>query len=119
MPAQRTHNEWFQPTVAMRCDCGSNKKSRTLAGQDLQVWIWGEYVSGKWRTVQKVCEACFVSEVLPRLKTHLTGCGCVFSLQSRSGYGPLAPWLTLPADFNTCELPPPPSSTRRLRLIAV
>ena len=105
MPAQRTHNEWFQTTVAPRCDCGSNKRSRTHEGKDLQVWIWGEYEYGRWRTVQKVCEACFAEHVIPRLRTHAAPCGCTFALQSRSGYGSLPHWLSLPSNFNTCNAP--------------
>src|SRR5579885_1778141 len=104
MPQQRVHNEWFQPTVAMRCDLGINNKFRTANHQDLQVWVWGEYVIGKWRTVQKVCEACFETQVIPRLRQHAAPCGCTFALCARSGHGPLAPWLTLPADFNTCHV---------------
>jgi len=98
----RTHNEWFQTTVQAKCSCGSNLKSRTASGQDPQVWIWGEYVVGRWRTVQKVCEACFDAHVIPRLRRHAAPCGCTFALQARSGYGPLAPWMRLPDDFNVC-----------------
>lgn len=100
---QRIHNEWFQTTVAMRCDCGSNKRSRIKGGYATQVWIWGEYVCGKWRTIQKVCECCFSSQVIPRLAAHAAPCGCTFALCARSGYAPLAPWLKLPEDFNSCK----------------
>ena len=98
----RVHNEWFQTTVAMKCDCGSNRKSRLASGHDVQVWIWGEYVYGKWRTVRKVCESCFASEVIPRLVNHADLCGCSFDLCSRSGYGPLASWIALPASLKVC-----------------
>jgi hypothetical protein len=99
----RTHNEWFQSTVAPRCDCGSNRKSRTANHQDTQVWIWGEYVVARWRTVQKVCQACWSTTVIPRLRRHAEPCGCTFALQARSGHGPLPTWMVLPADFHTCQ----------------
>ena len=102
MPKVRVHSEWFQTTVAMRCDCGSNRKSRLAAGHDLQVYIWGEYAyAGKWRTVQKVCQSCW-PDVIQKLRQHARPCGCTFQLQPRSGYR-LASWMTLPADFNTCQ----------------
>lgn len=101
MAKERIHNEWFQTTVSPRCDCGSNKKSRAKAGKDPQVYVWGEYVSGKWRTIEKVCECCFEESVIPRLRDHARPCGCTFKLEARSGYS-LASWLKLPEDFNSC-----------------
>lgn len=98
---QNVHNEWFQSTVAMKCDCGSNRKSRTANGQDLQVYIWGEYVYGRWRTVHKICQACFIPVVIPRLRAHADPCGCTFALQPRMGHT-LPPWLMLPDDFSSC-----------------
>ncbi len=98
----RTHNEWFQPTSYAKCDCGSNVRQRTTAGHDVTVYVWGEYVVGKWRTVQRVCQSCFAQQVIPRLVQHAGGCGCEFALQPRSGYR-LAPWITL-AETSLCHI---------------
>lgn len=77
---QRTHNEWFQPLKKTTCSCG---KRRT------QVFAWGEYVAGKWRTVAHFCEACFAKEVVTRLVDHARPCGCTFQFNARTGSGPL------------------------------
>jgi hypothetical protein len=85
MPAkQRIHNEWFQPITKTTCSCGCKKT---------QVFSWGEYASGKWRTVLHFCQACFEAEVLSRLVDHAGPCGCTFSLNPRTGYGPLPEWI--------------------------
>lgn len=100
---QRVHNEWFMTTVQVRCDCGSNKKSRTTNHQDLQVCIWGEYHISKWRTIKKVCEACFQGVIIPQLRAHAAPCGCTFALNARRGRS-IPPWVKLPDDFNTCAI---------------
>lgn len=100
MPKQRIHNEWFQDSCYGVCSCGSNKRSRRKAGVDPVVYIWGEYSSSKWRSIQRVCEMCFAREVIPQLVRHANGCGCTFALQARSGHG-IADWIKLPADFST------------------
>jgi hypothetical protein len=94
MGKQRIHNEWFQDTCYGVCSCGSNKRSRRKGGVDSVVYAWGEYHNGKWRTIRYVCEACFQSVVIPRLVSHVGGCGCSFVLAPRSGHS-LAPWITL------------------------
>ncbi len=90
----RTHNEWFQSTCYGVCDCGSNKRARRQAGVDLIVYAWGEYVSGKWRTVRRVCQMCFQTDIIPQLRSHAAPCGCAFALVPRSGHT-LPPWITL------------------------
>lgn len=100
---QRIHNEWFQSIVAGVCDCGSNKRSRRKAGKDVVCYAWGEYVSGSWRTVQRVCECCFRQRVIPRLVRHAGGCGCTFALQPRNGHS-LPPWITLEGSGIACEV---------------
>lgn len=93
----RTHNEWFQSCASTgTCDCGTTKKQRVAAGQDPQTWIWGEYISGKWRRVGLVCQACVGSHLHPRILQHAEPCGGVFAFQARSGHGPLPAWLTPP-----------------------
>lgn len=88
----RVHNEWFQPVCRKSCPCGSNSKRGAPKNQ---VFAWGEYVSGKWRTVEHFCEKCFASRVIPQLLAHAGDCGCTFSLQPRSGYT-LPEWIKMP-----------------------
>jgi hypothetical protein len=80
MPKQRIHNEWFQPIKMPTCKCGQKKT---------QVFSWGEYVNGKWNTVDHFCEQCFESRVLSRLIDHARPCGCAFQFNARMGHGPL------------------------------
>jgi hypothetical protein len=97
----RVHNEWFQSSASEgKCRCGSNVRSRRAAGQDLTLWIWGEYHNGNWRRIQTVCEGCFASVIIPQLRRHAQPCGCTFQLCARSGHGPLPIWMKLPEDFN-------------------
>jgi hypothetical protein len=101
MPKQRVHNEWFQPVQKQaygggsRCPCGCSKKDRIKAGQDPQMYAWGEYVHAKWRTIKYFCHSCYNKEVLEQLAMHANGCGCIFQLNPRSGHGPLPTWLQL------------------------
>ena len=80
----RVHREWFRSIVKTTCSCGAKKT---------QVFSWGEYICGKWRTVDYVCEACFKPSVLPRLKAHMGECGCSFELVGKGSQ--LPPWLTM------------------------
>ena len=98
----KTHIEWFMASCYSRCECGSNKASRTKAAQDSLVYVWGKYHNAKWRRIMTVCEACFDAQVIPRLRAHATPCGCRFVLNARRGYS-LAPWIRLPDDFNSCK----------------
>ena len=84
MPKQRVHNEWFQPISKTTCQCGE---------KHTQVYSWGEYVVGKWRTVLHFCQKCFKAEVLSRLVDHARPCGCTFQLNARTGYGPLPDFI--------------------------
>lgn len=88
MAKQRTHNEYFQPIVKTTCPCGRRK---------VQMFAWGEYVNGKWRTVDHFCQACFTSRVIPRLEAHAAGCGCDFALVPRSGCS-IPDWIKMPAE---------------------
>jgi hypothetical protein len=67
------------------CECGAKKA---------EVWSWGEYVVGKWRTVDWFCEACFADRVKGRLLAHAAPCGCSFVLEGYRGTT-LPAWLTL------------------------
>ena len=104
MPTRRpdaVHREWFQDTCYGRCDCGSTRRTRAKVGKDPTVYSWGEYVSGSWRTVQRVCEVCFQRDVIPRLRAHAAPCGCSFQLVARSGRC-LPPWITLEGSGIRC-----------------
>jgi hypothetical protein len=82
----KIHNEWFQPIVKTTCSCGKKK---------VQVAAWGNYISGKWRTIDYCCESCFSTKIVPRLTSHAAGCGCSFNLTARSGYS-LPSWIKMP-----------------------
>jgi hypothetical protein len=84
MPKQRIHNEWFQAIKMPTCLCGQKKT---------QVFAWGEYVAGKWRTVDHFCQTCFVERVLSRLIDHAAPCGCAFQFNARTGHGPLPDFI--------------------------
>jgi hypothetical protein len=100
MAKQRIHREWFMQSQYGKCDCGSTKRSRKKDGLDIVVAIWGEYHNGKWRSIQRICEGCFKSVVLPRLNSHLATCGCSFNFEARMGHC-LPPWITM----NACPKP--------------
>jgi hypothetical protein len=87
MPKVRIHREWFQSLAKTRCPCGRNHT---------KVFAWGEYVSGRWRTVDHFCEECFSARVIPRIIRHAGGCGCVFEFCARSGHSALPEWLKVP-----------------------
>ncbi len=79
------HNEWFRQISLKKCpSCGTRA----------DVWSWGEYVRGNWRTVAHFCEHCFQTTVFGRLKAHLAKCGCSFNLICY-GSGKLPDWLKL------------------------
>lgn len=82
----RIHNEWFMPIAKRTCLCGQKKT---------EVFSWGEYVIGKWRTVDHFCQSCFVERVAVRLSEHAGPCGCVFALKARSGYS-IPAWIKMP-----------------------
>lgn len=78
MAKQRNHNEWIMGPLAKRtCPCGEKKT---------EVYGWGEYVIGKWRTVDHFCRKCFQTRVLAPLRDHADDCGCSITFQPRSGY---------------------------------
>lgn len=80
----REHSEWFRKVSQKKCLCGR---------KHVQVYSWGEYVSGSWRTVDYFCEDCFTERVKARLVDHAAGCGCVFKLNSRGGA--LPSWINV------------------------
>lgn len=82
----RVHGEYFMPLMATTCPCGKRKT---------EVFAWGEYVNGKWRTVDHFCQGCFEQRVQLRLVEHAAGCGCAFELRSRAGYK-IPEWIKLP-----------------------
>lgn len=89
---QRNHNEWFR-SVSLR-----GRKSCPSCKEKLQpgekIWSWGEYVHGKWRTVDHFCKSCFQENVKSRLTGHSVDCGCSITLVGYGG-GELPEWLTL------------------------
>lgn len=96
MTAKRKHNEWFHKVKATTCECGTKKT---------EVWTWGVYVRGKFRSILRCCEVCFDTRVVPRLTSHAAQCGCAFTLVSRHGSGALPAWIKLPAEplFGSAE----------------
>lgn len=87
----RQHNEWFAPLKKDKCPtckCGGKRNP-------VEVYAWGEYHIGKWRTVKHFCSACFAAEVVEPLMNHADDCGCVINLVPRSGYQ-LPNWIRLP-----------------------
>jgi hypothetical protein len=88
MAAQRIHNEWFRLLERQSCHCGAKKTTG-------RTYSWGQYVSGRWNTVTRVCKDCFKTRCLPRLLEHAKGCGCGFQLVGYQGQK-LPPWLKLP-----------------------
>lgn len=98
----RVHNEWFQATAYGVCDCGSTRFIRhKVFKRDVTIYSWGEYVSGRWRTVRRVCEMCFQRDIIPILRAHADPCGCAFALVPRSGHS-LPPWITLEGSGIRC-----------------
>jgi hypothetical protein len=85
MAKARQHNEYFKLIVKRTCSCGQKKT---------EVYSWGEYVCGKWRTVDYVCQSCF-PQVVNRLQSHKDDCGCEFNLVGYRGQA-LPQWLALP-----------------------
>lgn len=87
----RSHNEWFRPvSLGGRKSCPS---CPAKLGPGESVWSWGEYVNGKWRTVDHFCRECFPRNVRRRLSGHTDTCGCEVNLV---GYHTSLPaWLTL------------------------
>jgi len=90
----RTHNEFFSPVSL------GNRKSCPTCGEKLKLgespWAWYEYVRVQKRLVMYFCRSCFTTSVVPRLREHAAGCGCVFSLQVQIGFNQQKPeWLTL------------------------
>ena len=81
---ERVHNEWFRRIEKRSCPCGAKK---------VEVWSWGEYLLGKWRTVEHFCQRCF-EPIRVKLVEHAKPCGCRFEL---IGYGgqKLPGWLSL------------------------
>ena len=82
-----THHEYFQRLAETTCPCGVKKT---------EVFSWGEYANGRWRTISYCCEACFTVRVVGLIEAHAGDCGCVFELRPRSGTGPLPGWIKLP-----------------------
>jgi len=58
MKTPKPHNEYFQPIAKRSCNCGNKK---------CEMYSWGEYVRGNWRTIDHFCQKCFTTHVLPRL----------------------------------------------------
>lgn len=86
----RQHNEYFMPLAKNKCPTCKDGGIR----KPVEVWAWGEYQYGKWRTVKHFCSHCFASEVVEPLLGHAGDCGCVINLVARSGYS-LPSWLVL------------------------
>lgn len=86
----REHSEWFRKVMDRKCPCGAKT----------QVYSWGEYASGSWRTVDRFCESCFSTRVKRRLIDHAAGCGCSFKLNFRGGARPI--WINIDQGEGSC-----------------
>lgn len=87
---QRIHREYFRVVLM------NNRKSCPTCKNKLNgesIWSWGEYVCGKWRTVDYFCKSCFERNVKTRLVTHKDDCGCNFELVPY--HTNLPTWLSL------------------------
>ena len=85
MAKARNHNEYFQPVVKTKCECGNYRTS---------VFAWGEYSNAKWHTIKHFCQNCFVERVQKPLREHVGPCGCTVTLVARSGYR-IPEWISL------------------------
>lgn len=92
MPKIREHSEWFRKVADKKCACGA---------RGVQVFSWGEYVSGKWRTVDRLCERCYDTRVKQRLTDHAKGCGCMFKMNFKGGIRP--DWLVIESEAVACS----------------
>lgn len=90
MARARQHNEWFRKVSKPVCPCGASVKRHGIES----VWSWGEYICGKWRTVDHFCERCFHTSVFVRVSGHTVTCGCMVHLIGYRGEV-LPSWLTL------------------------
>jgi hypothetical protein len=73
------------------CECG-RRTSNTYRGKPIpatercqQVYSWGQYVVGKWRTIYHFCEHCAVERIEAPLSSHIADCGCSVSFQWKPG----------------------------------
>lgn len=85
----KPHNEWFHPLAKKVCACGQSKhklRKDPVKAAAFQVVAWGEYVYGKFRTVDHVCPECVDERMISRLFDHLKKCGCAFAFKARCGY---------------------------------
>ena len=87
MSKVRIHSEWFMSMSKTSCPCGERKTS---------VYAWGQYVHGRWRTIEHFCRVCFESRVIGRIMAHAEPCGCVFKFNVRSG-NRIPDWIRLPS----------------------
>lgn len=90
MARQRVHREWFRTVMDKRKSCPNCKNKLPQAEQ---IWSWGEYVCGKWRTVSNLCINCWPATE-KRLAEHINSCGCSFELVSYGGQK-LPEWLKI------------------------
>lgn len=85
MPRQRTHNEWFMQLA--------KKLPKSHKGCDGTQYAWGEYVRGKWYTIQHFCK-CEFPAIVQQLNSHTQQCGCDVKAQAQQGTK-LPTWLAL------------------------
>ena len=77
-------NSYFMPIVRRKCECGNRG----------QVYSWGEYHNGKWRTVKHFCQSCYSEVVRNKLHTYMNLHECEIELRARSGHR-IPEWITL------------------------
>lgn len=89
MSKPKPHKEWFRSVSQKMCDCGASafrlrKLGKLEQARAFQVYAWGEYCYGKWRTIKKVCANC-QDGLYHQLQAHLDACGCSFEFTMYRG----------------------------------
>jgi len=95
----KPHREWFKKISKKVCPCGASRhklRKEPEKAEVFQVLSWGEYVCGKWRTVDHVCPECVESRLTAKLQNHLDKCGCSFQFTGYRGQN-------LPGWIQACE----------------
>lgn len=89
MSKTRTHNEYFRPVSLHRKSC-PNCKVKLEVGEN--IWSWGQYIIGKWRTITHFCKNCY-PEIQRELNNHIDECGC--EVEFKGYHCTLPDWLSL------------------------
>jgi len=93
MKAKSVRGAYFMPITRTNCACGSNRKRGSVKHQ---MYVMGEYVSGKFRSVEYFCSECFDRGIAPLLSSYVFSHG-EGSLEIRGLRGCTLPaWIAIP-----------------------